>query len=269
MNRVLLALLVLAPALAVADEKPAKPRRLYLRAGVLHLAPLVSSREMELAAIDGAASLAVENGPIAGSGATVDSATMPALIIGYRLPYLNGRLSLETILALPFTVKFHATGTIATESLAPMALGIPTGVKPLGPELGEAKAIPPLITAVYDLVPRGPVRPYAGAGVAVMLTTSPKVTNPILTEVREPDMHISPAPGLVLQGGVEARVDPVGDPRLDVKFIAFMLARAEVNHIVVKTPELPLFETAEVGTAKMSMWINPLILQAGIGADFW
>jgi hypothetical protein len=53
-----------------------------------------------------------------------------------------------------------------------------------------------------------------------------------------------------------------------VKFIAGMLARARVEHIQVQTPELPLFDTVEVGTAKMSMWVNPLIIQAGIGTDF-
>jgi outer membrane protein W len=263
---VLIALL-LAPALAAAE--PPKQHRLYVRAGAAVVAPVESSREMELADIDGAASLAVQNGPIAGSGATIDSATIPAMIIGYRLPWLHGRLSLETILGTPFKVKFHATGTIATESLAPMALGIPTGVQPLGSELGEATAAPPTLTAVYDLAPGARVRPFVGAGVAVLLAFSPKVTNPILTEVREPEMTVAPAPGLVLQGGVEARITRRIYARLDVKFIAGMLARAEVHHIVVKTPELPLFETAEVGTAKMSMWVNPFILCAGIGADFW
>ena len=47
-----------------------------------------------------------------------------------------------------------------------------------------------------------------------------------------------------------------------------MLAKATVNHIQVKTPDIPLFDTVEVGTAKMSMWVNPLIIQAGIGTDF-
>ncbi|MDX2086778.1 MAG: OmpW family outer membrane protein [Kofleriaceae bacterium] len=263
----LLALLLL-PAIALADEKPRKQRKLYLRAGVAHIAPLASSREMELADIHGAASLAVQNGPIAGSGAEVGSATIPALIIGYRLPYLDGRLALETILGTPFTVKFRATGTIANESIAPMALGIPTGVPALGPELGEAKAAPPTLTAVYDLMPNARIRPYVGAGVAVLFAFSPKVTNALLTEVNQPDMTIAPAPGVVVQSGVEARITNRIYARLDVKFIAFMLARAEVHHVVVKAPALPLFETVEVGTAKMSVWVNPLILQAGIGTDF-
>lgn len=258
----LLALLV--PALAHAD----RARPLYVRAGVIHVATLESSREMELADVDGAASLAIENGPIAGSGAEVGSATVPGMIIGYVLPWMNGRLALETIVGLPFTVKFRATGTLANESIAPTALGIPTGVGPLGPELGEAQALPPVLTLVYRFGPFGRLQPYAGAGVSVMFTTDEKVTNPILLEVREPEMHVDPAPGLVLQGGLDARLTSRIYARLDVKFVAFMLARARVEHVEVRTPELPLFDTVEVGTAKMSMWVNPLIVQAGLGTDF-
>jgi len=256
-----------AEATRVAPPR-AKRKRFYVRAGIIHVAPLSSSREMELADIDGAASLAVENGPIAGSGAEISSATVPGLILGYVLPFLDGRLALETIIGLPFTVKFRATGTLANESLAPEALGIPTGVMPLGPELGEAKAAPPLLTLVYSLRQGGSLRPYVGAGFAVLVAYDAKITNPTLIEVSQPEFEVSPAPGLVLQAGLEAKLWKGIYARLDVKYIALMLARAEVHHVRVRTPELPLFDTVEVGTAKMSVWVNPLIVQAGLGLDF-
>ena len=246
-----------------------KVHRFYVRGGVAHIAPMSSSRPMELADVDGPASLAIQNGPIEGSGSEVSSATIGALIIGYKLPFGGNHLSLETVLGLPFDVKFRATGTLANESIAPTALGIPTGVGPLGPELGEAKAAPPLITLVYNVAPNASVQPFIGAGAAVLLTFGPKVTNPMLTEISQPDMSIAPAPGLVLQGGLEAKIYKGIYARLDVKFIAFMLARAEVHHIQVRTPDLPLFDTVEVGTAKMSVWVNPLIIQGGLGIDFW
>jgi outer membrane protein W len=138
----------------------------------------------------------------------------------------------------------------------------------LGPEMGEAKAAPPVVTLVYSLIPTGTIRPYVGAGVAVMLTYDAHATNPVLTAVSQPDMSVAPAPGLALQTGLEARITKKIYARLDVKFIALMLARAEVHHIVVKTPDIPLFEQVEVGTAKMSAWVNPLIIQGGIGMDF-
>ncbi len=258
----------IAPVAPVRQAPPPARRPFYIRGGVAVVAPLATSRELALADVDGAASLAVHNGPIAGSGATVSSATIPAFVLGYVLPIADGRLSIETVLGIPFTVKFRATGSLANESIAPMALGIPTGVPALGPELGEAKAIPPLVTLVYQLPHLGPLRPFAGAGISVLFAYDARVTNPILTEVSQPTMEIAPAPGLVLQTGAEVKLSQRFYARLDVKFIAFMLARARVSHIQVRTPELPVFDTVEVGTAEMNVWVNPLVVQLGIGADF-
>jgi len=256
-----------------APEAPPGPRadpphRFYVRAGVATVAPVTSSQEMELSDVNGPASLAVQNGPIAGSGATVDSATIPAAILGYVLPIASRRWSIETVLGVPFTVKFKATGTLASTSIAPTALGIPTGVGPLGSELGEAKAVPPVLTLVYQLMSDGMLRPYVGAGVSVLFAYDAHVTNPMLTAVGEPEMSISPAPGAVLQGGLDVRVWKSVYARLDVKFIALMKARAEVRHIQVETPGLPLFDNVEVGTAKMNIWVNPFIVQGGVGVDF-
>jgi outer membrane protein W len=259
-----------APTLtARAASPPAAPsRRFYFRAGGAIVKPLSTSRELELADVQGPATLAVQNGPIAGSGASVGSATILAASIGYVLPTASGRWSLEAVLGLPFTVQFEATGTLANMSLAPSALGLPTGVGPLGRTLGEAKAVPPVVTAVYQLRDAGVLRPYVGAGVSVLIALDPKVTNPILTAVTTPEMTIAPAPGVVVQAGVEARLSRSIYARLDAKFIGLMLARAEVHHVVVETPALPLFEHVEVGTAKLDVWVNPLIIQAGIGLDF-
>jgi outer membrane protein W len=272
---------LLVPSLAIADEPvtdapveapvaaPAKAKRkkIYFRAGVAHIATFEKSDEMELADVDGAASLALMNGPIEGSGASVSSATIPGIIVGYVLPWGNDKLSVETILGLPFTVTFKATGTLATESLAPTALGIPTGVPALGPDLAEAKAVPIVVTAVYQLAQLGRITPYVGGGPAIMFATDEKVTNMQLTAVDEPDMSISPSPGLVFQGGLDAKITNRIYARLDVKFM-LMKAHASVKHIQVETPGLPVFGTTEVGTANMSMWLNPLVVQAGIGTDF-
>jgi len=258
-----------ATAARASAGRPATLHRwLYLRLGGALVKPLSSSRELELADIDGPASLAVENGPIAGSGATIGSATIPAIIVGWVLPTASRRWSLEAVLGTPFTVKFEATGTLANMSIAPSALGIPTGVGALGPTLGEAQAIPPVVTAVYQLTGGGRLRPYAGAGASVLFARNARVTNPTLLAAGTPEMTIAPAPGLVLQGGLDVQLWRRVHARVDVKFIALMLARAEVKHIQVETPGLPLFDSVEVGTAKMDVWVNPLIVQAGVGYDF-
>ncbi|MFT3699314.1 MAG: OmpW family outer membrane protein [Kofleriaceae bacterium] len=203
-----------------------------------------------------------------GSGASVDSATVFAAIVGYRLPWLNHKLSLETVLGLPFKVKFKATGTLATDSIAPTALGIPTGVGPLGSELGEATAAPIMVSLLYRFLDHGYIRPYAGGGFGVLVALDAKATNPTLTMVSQPDMSIAPAPGLLLQGGVDIKLYQRWYARLDLKFIAFMTSNAEVHHIQVETPNIPLFGTVEVGTAKMSVTVNPLVFGAGVGCDF-
>lgn len=266
-------LFVLAVATSAAYAEPTKAepaiscQRLFVRAGVLHMAPLSESREIVLLDVDGAASLAIEPGPIAGSGVALEPLTVLAVIAGYVLPVWNDRLSLETVLSTPLHVTFRATGTLASESIAPDALGIPTGVPPLGTSLGEAEAAPPILTAVYRLATFGPLRPYAGSGVNVLLTYNARATNPVLMEVGQPRFHVDPALGLVLQLGTDVVLWRRVSLRADVKYIAFMKAHATVENLRVRTPDIPLFESAEVGTATMDMWVNPLIVQAAIGVD--
>jgi outer membrane protein W len=252
----------------LADDPAAHRPRFYIHFGGALVRPVSSSRELELSDVEGPASLAVQNGPIKGSGARIESALIPAGSIGFVPRLSSPRWSLELVFGLPFTVKFRATGTLANMSIAPTALGIPTGVEALGPELGEAKATPIVVTAVYQLIDRGLFRPYLGAGASVLFASNEKITNPMLTAVSQPEMTIAPAPGVVLQGGLEARLWHRVYARLDVKFIALMMARAEVRHLEVETPDLPLFGSVEVGTAKMNVWVNPFIVNAGVGFDF-
>src|SRR5215470_14254369 len=100
--------------------------RWYFRGGVTHVEPELGAGEVVLSDVGGAAMLAIQNGPIAGSGVTAGGTTIASAIVGFKL---DRRFAIETILALPFTMKFQATGTLASQSLAPMALGvIPTGI---------------------------------------------------------------------------------------------------------------------------------------------
>jgi outer membrane protein W len=252
--------------LLAAGSAHAEPiyERLYARAGVARIQPLTQSHELELSNVSGPASLAVTNGPIAGSGAAIDGTTIPAVIVGFAI---DDHFALETVLGAPFTVTFRATGTLATQSIGPMALGIPTGVPPIGSELGSAKAAPPLVTAIYKLG-RGAVRPFAGIGASVLVAYDARVTNPVLTSAGTPTFHVSPAPGLVLHGGVDIRFTDHIYARGDVKLIALMEARAHVDDIRVHAPNIPLLDPVKVGSADMTMWVNPLIVQLAVGADF-
>jgi outer membrane protein W len=258
---------IVTAALAAASSAHADgplAERLYIRAGVARVQPLSNSRELVLSDVRGPASLAVSDGPIAGSGATLEPLTISAVIVGYRL---SRRFALETVLGTPLHAKFRATGTLAEMSIAPEALGIETGVPPLGSSLGEADAVPPVLTLVYQPFDLGPLRPYAGAGASVLFAYNARATNPVLSEVSEPHFHIDPAAGLVLQAGIDCRIWRRVVARVDVKYIAFMKAHATVDDIVVRTPALPLFDRAEVGRAMMDLYLDPLIVQIGVGVD--
>jgi len=258
------AAIALAAMVAVAH---ADPDRLYVRAGVVHVTWLSQSHELALSGVSGPASLAISDGPIAGSGTAIAPVTTPAVIVGYVLPVAGDRVAIETVLGAPLHVRFRATGRLADTSIAPMALGLPTGIPALGANLGEADAAPPIVTAVYRLVDLGPAHAYAGGGLAALITYNAHATNPVLTEVAQPTFHIDPAPGLVVQAGVELRLWSRVAARLDLKYVALMKAHAAVDGIRVRTPALPLFDTVDVGTATLDMWINPLAVQIGIGVE--
>jgi len=255
-----------AIAILLGLTSAAHAERFYFRGGVVHVAPQTDSTSLELADVKGIASLAVQNGPVEGSGTDVSSSTVVAAIVGYVLPIGGRTLSIETVIGMPFQVKFRTTGKLATESLAPMALGVPTGIPPLGSELGEATVAPPVVTVVYR--PRlGRWRPFGGAGVGMLFAYDAHITNSVLTAVREPDLSLTNAVGLALQAGIEARLWRRVYARLDLKYIAFLESQATVEHIAVKTT-IPIAPTVEVGTARVGVTVNPVIVQAGVGADF-
>lgn len=245
-------------------EKP-----FYFRAGYTLLAPDSSSSEVYLEDVSGPADLAVDNGPIAGSGASVEDVDFPSVIIGWTLPWGDGHWALETILALPFTVEFKTAGTLTTDSIAPYALGnIPTGVPPLGEEFGESKVLPPVVTLVYRFGLEQSLRPYVGAGLAYMITYDGEVTNPVLTAVGEPSLEIDDVFGFALQGGVEYNVWGDWWVNADVKYIAGLETTATVEEIWVETPELPTYEVARVGDATVDVTVDPWVFHIGVGFDF-
>lgn len=250
-----------------AAAQPADtPPRYYFRFGILHIAPQVSSSQVELVDVRGAASLALDSGPIAGAGVSVDSETLPAAIIGVVLPWLNHRLAIETILGLPIKMKFHATGTLANQSLAPTVLGIATGIPPLGSDLAEASVLPPVVTVVFRARDFGPVTPVIGGGVAALIAYDERVTNSVLTQVSQPEISIATAFGPVLQAGLDIRLWRGMRARLDIKYIPIS-TDATIKNIQVMTT-IPFVNTVDIGDSKASLSVNPLVAQLAAGFDF-
>jgi outer membrane protein W len=273
MNGLLLALVVAAeapaPAAAPVDDSRLFDLGLYVRAGALWIVPAVKSSEVSLENVTGAARLAVSDGPIPGSAVGLSDAVMPAAIVGFSLPFLERRLSIETVLAAPFTLKLIAKGTLATQSLAPTALGnLSTGVPPLGSELGEARVLPPVFTANWRFGPFWRLQPYLGIGFSYLMTLEAHITNPVLTEVSSPTVEIPPAFGFVMQGGLDFRIWRWLFATFDVKYIAGLDLTARVKNVWVRLPNLPLYGSAPVGDNVVHLSVNPFAFTLGVGANF-
>lgn len=256
-----------APAPAPAPRlvsKPAVHNELYFRAGMAFVDPRITSSGLQLET-SALASIAA-GAPPQGGIATTQS-NIYAGIIGFAPAAFGGHVAFETIVGIPQKTKFLATGDLATMSLAPSALGVPTGIKPLGSELGEAETVPPMLTAVARLPSLGPITPYAGIGASVLFVTNAKITNAVLTEVATPKLEVSPVAGFVAQAGLDIHLSGRFFARLDVKELWFQTSETTISNIRVHTT-IPLLETVNVGSAKTEVTANPILFQAGLGANF-
>jgi hypothetical protein len=260
-----------AVAAEAARPRPRpRPRRhrneLYFVAGVAHVDARVASGGLQLDPT-GLASLAAMPGPVQGSVES-DPANIIAGMIGFAPAALHGYIAFETLVGVPKTTQLRATGDLANKSLAPTALGfVPTGIPPLGPQLGEAKATPPMVTAILRLPALGPVRFYVGGGASVLFVTDARITNAVLTEVATPRLEVTPAVGAVGQIGVDVHLFDRFSARIDVKELWFQSSEATISNIRVHTT-IPLLETVDVGSARSELRANPIIVQAGLGASF-
>ena len=254
------------------DEPVAKPKkhareeRFYFRAGLSHVQPGISSSGMTLEP-EGIARLATPTEPVQGSVKS-DPTNVLTAIIGYAPRTFRGYVGFETIIGVAKKAKLKATGDLANKSLAPTALDlVPTGIPPLGEELGEASAAPLMLTIVGRAPALGPARFYAGGGGAVLFVLDAKVTNPVLTEVATPKLDIAPSLGVVAQAGVDVHIVDRFYARLDFKELWFQAAETRISNIRVKTT-IPLLETVNVGSAKSESKANPKIFSIGVGASF-
>ncbi len=246
----------------------AKPKRMYFRAGALHMIPNAKSEEVVITGVSGTASLAVMDGPVAGSSTDIASLTVPAMIVGYRWPTAGGEFAVETILAQPVTLELRAGGTLADESLAPTVLDdIPTGIPALGQELGTTKAVPPTVTAVYRRALGAHFHPYVGAGASYLFTYGSEITNPVLTEVSPPALHIENGWSAVAQAGLDVRLGRLA-VTFDVKYMTGFHIRGTLTDIYVRSAAFPLYDAVHVGDATLDVKASPLIFQAGAGMDF-
>lgn len=255
---------------ASVTKPPHRHRRhrnvFYFVAGVAHIDSRVASGGLQLDP-EGLASLAAMPGPVQGSVES-DPSTILAGMIGFAPAALRGYVAFEALVGAPKTTKLRATGDLANKSLAPAALGfVPTGIPPLGSELGEVKATPPMVTAIFRLPALGPLRFYVGGGASVLFVRDAKITNSVLTQVATPRLEVTPAVGAVGQVGIDIHLFDRFSARLDIKELWFQPSQATISNIRVHTT-IPLLETVDVGSAKSVLQANPIVVHVGIGASF-
>ena len=242
--------------------------RLYLKPAVSYLDfSALKSSELTLSGVEFPASLAVDNGPIAGAKATIANQAIATIGIGYNIPGTGRHLSLETIIGKPIDIDFVSQpGTLRDRSLAPtadlanlvtgdsvleQALGqtlgdlgsavnsatglLDTGIPPLGSELGSVKSLPIMMTLLYHPFPDSYFRPYIGGGAVYLYNYDSEITNDVLTQVNDPGFDVSSTPGYVLQAGID-----IGNPEqgffgfADVRYIGDATVKGELSDVNVR-----------------------------------
>ena len=251
--------------------------RLYLKPAVSYLDfSALKSSELTLSGVEFPASLAVDNGPIAGAKATIANQAIATIGIGYNIPGTGRHLSLETIIGKPIDIDFVSQpGTLRDRSLAPtadlanlvtgdsgleQALGqtlgdlgsavnsatglLDTGIPPLGQELGSVKSLPIMMTLTYHPFPDAFVRPYVGAGGVYLYNYDAEISNDVLTEVSDPGFDVSSTPGYILQAGVD-----VGSPQggffgfVDARYIGGATVKGSLSDVNVRLNNAALADT--------------------------
>jgi hypothetical protein len=232
-----------------------------------HVDPRITAHDLQREPSALAGTAVGGGGAIDDAGVRVNGSTSPTAIIGYVVPRMRWGFSIETIIAPPSTLKIEATGRLANDSIAPEAVGVATGIPPLGRELGEAAMTAPIVSAVVRPLRFDRFVVFAGLGASVLFVYDEHVTNPVLNEVGSPKLAITHAVGAVVQAGIEGRIWGRWMLRVDGKYIAYRASHARIDDIEVKT-QIPLLPTVDVGSARIDVVVRPIILQCGIGADF-
>lgn len=241
----------------------------YTSFGVTRMDVTAHSDELVLSEFGAATHLALEEGPIAGSGVLVKGDTQPSVTIGYRFKS-NPKLSFETIIAPPLGLDVEFTGTTRYESVAPYALGgLPTGIPAFGADFATALALPAVGTLVYNPSPDARFQPYVGIGMTYLYTFHYKITNETLTKDGNPKLKIDPTVGLLFQLGMVSKLSNRLSLVTDIKIGTGIKVKGRMKNISLVSPGLgDIVGPTRVGLGELSMKLDAMVLNASLKWKF-
>lgn len=240
----------------------------YVSAGFTQMELDSNSEEIVLSQLSGASQLALEEGPIEGSGVKALGDGQPSVTIGYRFERVP-QLSLETVVAPPFNFDLEFTGALKDQSVAPFVLGgLPTGIEPFGEQFATTRALPATLTLVYQFNSRGRFRPYIGAGLTVIYTFDHKIKNQALVGENPPRMEVDLAVGQIVQLGLISRLSKRVSLVAEVKSGTGIAIDGRMLDITLSSPDLSdIVGPAMVGQGELSVSIDATVYNLSLQWD--
>lgn len=245
----------------------------YFRVGVLHLQYHGDSSELKVENAQGLAAQGFGQGEsrLDGTGSGAGNKTTLGGSIGLYIPKTGKHLAMEVMLAPPLKLDFQVTGAAANKSLAPETnSGIPTGIPPLGEDIGTFKALPPNFTLVYRPWVDTMVQPYIGVGAMYLYTFDTDVNNKVLNAYgNEPTLNLDKPFACIGQLGFDVQLPNNLFVTADAKYIGCADVHAKLNNIKVNAPNLSgALGPIDVGTVSSTNKFEAMIYQLSLGMHF-
>ncbi|AHE53451.1 membrane protein [Sphingomonas sanxanigenens DSM 19645 = NX02] len=166
-----------------------------------------------------------------GEKVSVDNSVMPEVDITWMA---TDAIGFELIAS---TTKHSASGRTGTTG----SIG----------KLASTWVLPPTLTAQYHFNPKGPVRPYVGAGVNYTIFWNEKASSGLEAAVGKTRVHMKDSFGWAAQAGIDIDLSPRVFVNADVKYID-----------IDTTARL---DTTAAGAQRVKLHLDPLVFGIGVG----
>ncbi len=154
-------------------------------------------------------------------------------------------------------VTYMATDHIGFELIAATSRHSASGVTGTTGNIGRLSStwvLPPTLTVQFHPIPDGPVRPYVGAGVNYTLFYAEDASDRLEAAVGRTRVSMSDSFGWAAQAGVD----------IDIGRNLFL--NVDVKYIDIDTTAT--LRTANAGTQRVRMSLDPFVFGVGIGTRF-